>query len=499
MPKHVQQMIKPTPKAFAAICEKIFKINNKETSTLTPFVLRPEQIRVAQSILENKGITKTAVAKSRQIGLSTVIAAIIAVLVYLNQGQGLTFGITAENDQNANNLLQMVKGFLEQLELSITSSNFHQIVLGSDATTRTRIVAKTVAAQMARDAQNNVFAGYSLAFVWISELALYKNRTAFSSITAAASKGIVVVESTPNGNSGDGETFYNLFNSPKSVGWDKIFFSFETQNIHTSQPSAISDQEWFNAQAEYGFTSRKHAAWWINEKESKGLTDQEMFRQYPVLIEHCWEAKVDAFFDKISPTVVEPVNHINCGEHGVVDIFNEPVRNREYIAGVDCAMGAGRDSSAVVVFELGTGKLMATYKNSFIEAHEFPEVIEKIYNHFKLRKIVIESNNMGKMVHERCMRKYLPAKLHNTNTNSKAILQYVRKLIGDQVICGGLDLKEECKSIYFNPTKGPNGSFGGKKDLLMAISFVIDEVMTYKLFEIEERKENRLYYEDYLL
>lgn len=482
----------PTLEGFTQACANLLTIADKATNALVPFQLRDEQLRIARAILSpEQDPAHVAVCKSRQIGSSTVLAALVAMIAIANPG--IQIGIAANTEATSKQLLNMVYRFVWQLDAPIVTHNKLNLIIGdsgSDPTQHTQIIAQSATRQVANDQLAPVFAGFNLSFAWVSELAFFESQTAFSSITSAASKGIIVAESTPNGSTGAGATFHGLFESDAS-DWDRIFFSVEDSVLYTADPASISDQEWAEAVASYGFTSRPHAAWWLSKRNSEGLSDLLMYRSFPVQMHHAWDAAREAFFEDTVPELAQVQTAIPFPDApGYLEVFCKPEESLAYVVGVDVSQGRGKDYSALAVLEMGTGKLAASYRNNECELNQLIKVLTVVEKTFPVSEFVIESNGIGGWVCEQAEREGLPVRRHNTTTTPVGQLLKIKNLVRKGILKGGLGFKEECSSIYMDE----RGRFKGRKDLLYAISFVIEEALDFaEEIPLADRKSGHFY------
>lgn len=87
-------------------------------------------------------------------------------------------------------------------------------------------------------------------------------------------------------------------------------------------------------------------------------------------------------------------------EGGDVKIYEETVKDHEYIMTVDVAKGRGQDYSTFNVFDISVRpfRQVAVYRNNTISPILFPDVIYKFAKVYNKAYVVIESNDQGSVV-----------------------------------------------------------------------------------------------------
>lgn len=97
-------------------------------------------------------------------------------------------------------------------------------------------------------------------------------------------------------------------------------------------------------------------------------------------------------------TIKEPIE-LKLGD--CFNIYEHPQpldKDVMYICGVDSAKGTGKDFSVVQVLKITHEhdiKQVATYKNNFINAHEFAEVVISISEYYNGAYLMVENNEVG--------------------------------------------------------------------------------------------------------
>jgi hypothetical protein len=91
----------------------------------------------------------------------------------------------------------------------------------------------------------------------------------------------------------------------------------------------------------------------------------------------------------------EPIHQ----EEGL-DIYEQPVQGRLYIATVDCAEGVGQDYSSINIIDVSETpyKQVAKYRNNKLPLLFFPTIIYSLAKKYNEAYVLIETNNIGQQV-----------------------------------------------------------------------------------------------------
>ena len=83
-----------------------------------------------------------------------------------------------------------------------------------------------------------------------------------------------------------------------------------------------------------------------------------------------------------------------------LDIYEEPIKEHNYLITVDVARGLGNDYSAFVVFDITNFpyKAVAKYRNNEIKPMLFPSIIDDIGKAYNKAFILCEVNDIGDQV-----------------------------------------------------------------------------------------------------
>jgi len=342
------------------------------------WTLNGSQERVAESLCAGRSII---VLKLRQEGITSVCLLWLLLLAVMNDGQ--RFLIVLQGDEEAKEQLEIVKGWLSQLGLGLLEvSQAHKVTLPNGAS----IHAKTSHGGEAEGSETKKGRSGAYAAALLSEAAYYRNDKALGAIKASVGRGPIVIESTASGPEG----FYaGLWHTDRS-SFERVFIGIESSERCRDDPAAIADEEWMRLQAEHGFTSRPHAAWWARELRDVGGDVLSMLREYPVRPEDPFRV-AEGLWVQTRPGTIYPVDATASG----VLLYEPPREGARYIITVDVAEGVGGDWSALWVIERGTQDIAAAWASNTEETDVLAARIREVQLRFKPDVVIIEKNGVG--------------------------------------------------------------------------------------------------------
>ena len=213
--------------------------------------------------------------------------------------------------------------------------------------------------------------GGSFNLIFLDEFAFVPHNMAtefFTSTYPVISSGKtskVIIVSTPNG--------LNLFYKMWTDAIEKRS-TYKPVEIHWSQVPG-RDQAW--------------------KEETIKNTSEEQFRQ-EFEVEFLGSSATLISGTKLrSLAFHEPIHQ----EEGL-DIYEQPVQGRLYIATVDCAEGVGQDYSSINIIDVSETpyKQVAKYRNNKLPLLFFPTIIYSLAKKYNEAYVLIETNNIGQQV-----------------------------------------------------------------------------------------------------
>lgn len=452
------------------------EIEDKVTGNIIPWRLSNLQ-RLA--LERSWGKKKVTIAKSRQVGLSTLVCAmdVLWVVEVIRKGNRNKCAIILDTEDKSMGRLYQCRDFADQLELPNRLKGNRLVFPGG-----AEIVALTAGGKRAGSS-------FSYTRYHLSEMPYWGNDAIriWGSIKAALSdEGECIAEST-----------FDITNElPRALWYGKhkfhnVFLSVEDEPRFRYDPDAITDEQWEWMQTE-GYTDRSAASWFINigiEEESLGDSAQA-FRQFPQVPEHMFRAAANRWVmhdpEVVAPIRTAPAPGLNEMFH--VEIFEDP--NEQDIAiGVDTASGRGRDSSVVVAIDRRTLKLLAAFESNKIIVPDLIQVMSHVWEMYRkpgeifLGKsvgdeapaILIEGGGIGDASQQQAQERGIPhTRFPQTDATKYRCLALAKEYIEKGVIFGPQRLADECQELRIDELNKKR--FLGKKDMVMAIGMTLSHI-----------------------
>jgi hypothetical protein len=297
----------------------------------------------------------------RQTGKSTTVVSYL--LHYLIFNDSVNIGILANKAATARELLGRLATAYENLpkwmQQGIISWNKGSIELENGS----KILAASTSASAVR--------GMSFNIIFLDEFAFVPNHIAdsffasvYPTITSGKSTKVIIV-STPHGMN----HFYRMWHDA-----ERDRNEYVTTDVHWSEVPG-RDEKW--------------------KAQTIANTSEQQFK---VEFECEFLGSLDTLINvtKLKTLVYEDPIRRDKG----LDIYENPVKEHNYMITVDVARGIGNDYSTFIVFDITNFpyKQVAKYKNNEIKPMLFPSIIDqigKVYNH---AWVLIEVNDIGDQV-----------------------------------------------------------------------------------------------------
>lgn len=402
-------------------------IKHRDLGTSVPFVLNPNQARLHAIIKEHykkHGSIRVILLKARRIGGSSYFDALAAchclarpqahAMIVAHLKDVATMGLfrvprdlcLALNEKMTGCATVMTKSII--FPHSLGESNLDLATAGSVGTGR----------------------GLTLSFLHLSEAASYPGQGSFVSILPAVSKApgtVIALESTAQGRTGIGETFYEYWNGAHAPGakWNgftPIFLSWlEDPACHRNESEAedAPGTDFEKDLMKHYSATKSQIAWMRMTLEGECRGSELMFNQeYPHTPEVAFVATGDPAFTQeeikyAMSTKRQPVlkGHFERdgkkgkfvkNNRGKCLIFEETEPRAWYYIGVDCARGieqeTGRatgDFAAYVVLNGSTGNIAARFSD-WVNPIEMAADVDAAGRYFNNAMMNIElTGNLG--------------------------------------------------------------------------------------------------------
>ena len=103
----------------------------------------------------------------------------------------------------------------------------------------------------------------------------------------------------------------------------------------------------------------------------------------------------------LNPSKIRTMSHKNpvVSNQGL-DMYEQPIKGRDYVITVDVARGTVKDYSAFVVFDVSQMpyRIVAKYRNNEIKPLLFPHTIERVAKNYNNAHVCVEVNDVGHQV-----------------------------------------------------------------------------------------------------
>jgi len=333
------------------------------------------------------------VAKSRQIGISTIVEAYIAWMAIFYRNS--VIGIISKDGKEATDFARTIRVFIEKLPtwMKPVGSFGHgekkkkkseqSFILGNGS----KVFAATVSPQ----APGKVLRGKSITFLVVDEIAfISKMDEAWTSLVpalatnqkSARKAGVpygTILLSTPNRTVGIGAFYFKHWS--KAISGDSIFKPFI---IHWKMISELAnDPEWYSNQCKLFDNDPRKIQ---QELEIKFLSTEGSFFE-STTVEKIQESS------KIEP--IEKIKIFN----GEIWKFQNPIPGQYYLIGVDTATEYGEDKSAITVWDYETLEQVWEYQGK-CKVLDFVKVVKVACGIYRNGLVIIESNACGNQVRE---------------------------------------------------------------------------------------------------
>lgn len=355
-PEQVQEFVKCSKDPVHFI-QKYIKIVSLDKG-LIPFDMYDFQVDMTRKFhAERFNIAKLP----RQSGKSTIVTSYLLWYVLFNDN--VNVAILANKAATAREMLQRLQLSYENLpkwlQQGISQWNRGSLELENGS----KIMAASTSASAVR--------GMSFNVIFLDEFAFIPNHIAdqfFSSVYPTISSGKstkVIIISTPHGMN----MFYKLWHDA-----ERNKNEYVTTEVHWSQVPG------------------RDAVW---KEQTIANTSEEQFR---VEFECEFLGSVDTLIgaSKLRTMVYDEPLTRNKG----LDVFEEPIKEHQYVITVDVARGITKDYSAFTVIDTTTipYKMVAKYRNNVIKPLLFPNIIHQVATGYNHAYVLVEVNDIGGQV-----------------------------------------------------------------------------------------------------
>jgi len=343
------------PAYFAKNYAKIISLDKG----LVPFELYPYQEKMFDSFNDNRF---SIVLACRQSGKS--ISSVAYLLWFAIFHPEKTIAVLANKGATAREMLARVTLMLENLPFFL-QPGCKALNKGSiEFSNNSRIIAAATSGSSIR--------GMSVNLLYLDEFAFVERAAEFYTSTypvvSSGKDTKVIITSTANG---IGNTFYKI--------WEGA-----VQGTNEYTPFRV---DWWDVPG-------RDDEW---KKQTIANTSQMQFDQE---FGNTFFGTGDTLIGADTLLELKAKEPLRRVENQSVLIYEEPVKNHEYIMTVDVSRGRGQDYSTFNVIDISARpfKQVAVYRNNIISPLLFPNIIYKYAKVYNEAYVVIESNDQGGVV-----------------------------------------------------------------------------------------------------
>ena len=323
------------------------------------FKLYPYQRKMFQQFQENRF---NVVLACRQSGKS--ISACAYLLWYALFNPEKTVAILANKGQTAGEMLSRITLMLENIPFFIQPGSKAVNKRSLEFSNNSRIIASATS--------GNSIRGMSVNLLYLDEFAFVERASEFYTSTypvvSAGKDTKVIVTSTANG---IGNQFHKIWEG--AVQGINEFSSFRVD--WWDVPGR--DEEW--------------------KQQTIANTSQLQFDQE---FGNTFFGTGDTLVNADTLLGLRAKAPVRTMEGGLLKIYEEPIKDHDYVMTVDVSKGRGQDYSTFTLIDISSRpfKQVAVYRNNTISPLLFPNIIYKFAKPYNEAYVVVESNDQGSVV-----------------------------------------------------------------------------------------------------
>jgi len=479
-PEWVEDIAK-SRKNILYFAENFFFITNLDEGKMK-IRLHGYQKRILRSLRDNRFVCLLA---SRQVGKTTLMTIYALWIAFFFEDQRIL--VVANKEQTAINIFKRIRLAYEKLPNYLKPGAVEYGKTAMSLGNGSSIGISTTSSDAGRGDSCNVLILDELAF--IDNHLVEQFWSSVYPIISSSKKSKIFVASTPNGT---GNLFHELYSG-----------AIDGKN------------DWKAEKVDWWEFPGRDEAW--KDKTIRTLGSREVFDQEfgNIFLQTGESALDEKLFEEMKVECTEPRFVFNEGKYLMWD---EPDKEKIYVAGVDISEGVGEAASVVQVLDitdLREIKQVATYHDRTISPYNFTTKLHEILQHWGSPLAMIERNNCGAQVVDQLKNtlnyenivsygiKAGPVNFNkigvqaHTNTKYKGVMN-MRYWMGELKVLKIRDLKtlNELKSFV----RYPNGTWAAKPgadswdDRVMSLMWalmILENDLVEKYFEIAEYDANK--------
>lgn len=327
------------------------------------------QKSILKSFVENDSEKRhRCLLSSRQIGKTTISTLYMLWFALFNEDKNIA--ILANKEETAKDVLAKIKLAYQALPI------WMQHGIKDGGWSKKSIELENGMAIMAASTASSAIRGKAIALLFLDEFAFVPSSIAddfmasvYPTISSSKTSKIIIV-STPNGMN----HFYHIYRN--SVNGTN---NFKPIKINWWEVPG-RDEEWKNSMIKDVGQLR-----WNQEFAAKFLGSSKTLIDSDLL-------------ERMGETAKEPISY-SMGD--LLEVFEKPQPETNYIIGVDSAKGIGGDYSAIQVLKINSEfevEQVAVYRNNVIAPYEFAQVCISVSEYYNGANLMVENNDVGAQV-----------------------------------------------------------------------------------------------------
>lgn len=385
------------------------KIKNKEGRIVNLYP-NDEQTGIIEALEKGRDLI---VAKPRQIGSTTIVAAYLFWKAYVSE-EPITVALLSHKIESVRHILRIFKTFYENLP------NFLRKPLKEDSASKL-VFYNGATILCASASSKGGLRSFTCSYLLLSEFAFSENADELkATAVSAVNNGQMIIESTAN-YWGDPLHLEIEVAQRGEANWEYLFFPWFLHAAYSLPVPAdfLLTEEEMEIMEEYELSEEQMV--WRRIMIQK-LGADKFRREYPACLEDAYSQSGDAYLVEDDLKWVEKIN-LNINRWNVLS----NVSNHDaYAIGVDVGTGTGKDYSVAYVLSKTTNQPVAIFRCNKTTPTDLAGELFSISKEYNNAKILIEANHVGIVVIQ-CLQgtnlwKSVDDKYWNTTAQSKRIM-----------------------------------------------------------------------------
>lgn len=367
---------------------KLLSVFDNVKKKTVPFVLTPTQDKYLDILMNNNRIV---IAKSRQIGISTVTRAYFLWKAWAT-GQPLKHAIISYTRESANHLHGIDKSFLASLPPAL-----HRKMAKDSAGTLRWDDTEAELKAFTAGGKAGATRSFSFTSCHISEFAFFDDQNELlTNCIASVGDGQIVIETTVK----DANDYYSELVKGAAAGtngWTLAFFPWWGEDKHSSAPKFGNGavprptEDELAVKAKFGLNLSQ--LYWRRQQIST-MGEDKFRREFPATVEEAFRSQSKYW---LSPEAVAELRKVDLGR-GPHYEYEEPDDDERYAMGVDTANGTGGDFSTITVVSVTTGQPVYHWADNRTLPFRFAEIVFEQWERWGEATCLVEGNGVGNVV-----------------------------------------------------------------------------------------------------